>query len=72
MSNIAPSSRPIRDRQNAQNSCRRPDISKLVAARAALAARKAAADVNANNDAVDVVDVVDAVGAVGAVDDKLM
>ena len=43
MSTIAPSSRPSRDRQNVQNSCKKPDISKLVAARAALAAKKAAA-----------------------------
>jgi|UniRef100_A0A6C0M3C7 hypothetical protein len=57
MSNIAPSSRPCRARQNVQNSCRKPDISKLVAARAALAARnaetKSAADVKAVNDADD-------------------
>ena len=66
MSNIAPSSRPNRARQNAQNSCKKPDISKLVAARAALAAKKAetksSADVNATNNAV--VEVVEAVEAV--------
>ena len=64
MSNIAPSSRPCRDRQNVQNSCKKPDISKLVAARAALAARKAecksAADVKADNEAAVVTDVTDA------------
>jgi hypothetical protein len=59
MFTIAPSSRPGRDRQNVQRSCKKPDISKLVAARAALAARKAdnsSADVKADNDAVDAVD----------------
>jgi len=59
MSNIAPSSRPVRARQNVQNSCRRPDISKLVAARAALAAKKAAADVKADNEAADAADATD-------------
>lgn len=60
MSNIAPSSRQNRARPNLQNSGKKPDISKLVAARAALAARNAetkpAEDVNPNNDAVDAVD----------------
>ena len=60
MSNIAPSSRPCRDRQNVQNSCKKPDISKLVAARAALAAKKAAAGINATNNVVEVVEAVDA------------
>jgi hypothetical protein len=64
MFNIAPSSRPVRARQNVQNSCRRPDISKLVAARAALAARKAecksAVDVKADNEAADAADAADA------------
>ena len=60
MSNIAPSSLPCRDRQNVQNSCKKPDISKLVAARAALAAKKAAAGINATNNVVEVVEAVDA------------
>lgn len=56
MSNIAPSYRPGRDRQNLQQSCKKPDISKLVAALAARKAEgKSAADVKANNDA-DAVD----------------
>lgn len=63
MSTIAPSSRPCRDRQNVQKSCKTPDISKLVAARAALAARKAecksAADVKADNEAADAADATD-------------
>ena len=63
MSNIAPSSRPNRAGQNAQNSCKKPDISKLVAARAALAAKKAAAGINATNNVVEAVEAVEAVDA---------
>lgn len=55
MSDNAPLSRPIRTRQNAQASCKKPDLSKLVALRAARAAlaAKNAAGVEVKNDAID-------------------